>query len=156
MLLAYLMAASNPAMDPGLMHALLFQAAAAQAAQQAQSQTSGAQSQAPDQALLQLQQLGMLGAGMGGAMGGGLTGLHQLVSSQPSLAWMGSSCTGGQGCGMQNLALMRLHSPSAQSFENLSCCEGNTRFGMLDNAMAGGCSSLICDGMGTLSCLCKL
>ena len=96
MLLAYLMAASNPAMDPGLMHALLLQSAAAQAAQQAQSQPSGAQSQAPDQALLQLQQLGMLGAGMGGALGGGSTGLHHLaVSFQPSLAWMVSSCTGG-------------------------------------------------------------
>ena len=86
MLLAYLMAAGNPALDPGLMQALLFQSAAAQVAQQAQSQTSGAQSQAPDQALLQLQQLGMLGAGMGGAMGGGLAGLHHLaVSVQPSL-----------------------------------------------------------------------
>ena len=87
MLLAYLMAASNPAMDPGLMHALLFQSAAAQAAQQAQSQNAGTQSQAPNQALLQLQQLGMLGAGMGGAMGRGLPGLHHLaVSFQPSLA----------------------------------------------------------------------
>ena len=106
MLLAYLMAASNPAMDPGVMHALLFQSAASQAAQQAQSQTAGAQSQAPDQALLQLQQLGMLGAGMGGAMGGGLTGLHHLaVSFQPSLAWM------HWGPGGQHLASMHLQSP---------------------------------------------
>ncbi len=120
MLLAYLMAAGNPAMDPGLMHALLFQSAAAQAAQQVQAQTSGAQGQAPDQGLLQLQQLGMLGAGMGGAMGGGFTGLHHLaVSFQPSLAWVNMCFTGGQGRSMQSSSI----NASAQSIVIFGCCE---------------------------------
>lgn len=150
MLLAYLMAAGNPAMDPGLMHALLFQSAAAQAAQQVQSQTSGAHGQAPDQGLLQLQQLGMLGAGMGGAMGGGFTGLHHLaVSFQPSLACVS---LGARGVACSHLASMHLHSPSS----SLVVVRGKTSFGMLDNAMAGGCSCLSCKGKGTQIHLHKL